>query len=602
MTKQYTKDSIKARVYKQVAALWGVRNAENTDPALRLLIEALSAELFRLSADTRTIESRLLEKVASALTPHTSLIARPAHAVAIARPYTPTATLLPTDTFTYKSAEIVKKYKLKSLFFAPLCETVIVDAGLKYLVSGGEFCRITPYGEREAIARLTDRDPVMNRKVWLGIKFGSRVMEAGHLRFYVDLPFVSDKSSYLQLLSHCRCTLAGKTIEVKSGMNYAPSPSLLEKYDTGRMLTEEIAGKYDSHFISFGVSGMAVKDFPRTRVPEEIASLLPEDFVSGCDADTVWINMEFPPFFSEEALSQIVFHLNAFVVVNRYPARVNRKIDSVSAVVPLKKSDLEYFLSVDSVEDNHGNCLHEIAAGGDRGSYSVRRGGCERFNVMDARDYLSRLTDLLYDESIAFFSGDKDGVKEDVEQIQEQVARLEQRSGTSVQESEAMSYVIVDRQQEDDTVLTVDYVLTNGEFANGIHAGESLGNCTNPDVSKSSVLFVTPSRGGTPSPSVKRRMDMYRFMLLSHGSIYSKEDIRNFCMAKFGDYINSVVVKLGYAVGAGTNEGFVRTLEVHIGPSENMKTLDREELATDLYNELKKFSPETYNYRILIGE
>ena len=34
---------------------------------------------------------------------------------------------------------------------------------------------------------------------------------------------------------------------------------------------------------------------------------------------------------------------------------------------------------------------------------------------MDAKDFLNRLTDLLYDESMAFSSTDKDGMKEVIE-------------------------------------------------------------------------------------------------------------------------------------------------------------------------------------------
>ena len=601
---QYTKDSIKARIYKQASALWGVRNMENIDSVLKLFVEALAAEIFGLSTDMRTVESRLLEKVASALTPHTALMARPAHAIAVARPYTPEATLLPKDTFTYKNAEIVKKYKLKSLSFSPLYEAKVVNAELKYLVTAGEFCRMTSYGERDVVARTSFRDPLMNRKVWLGVKFGGNVTEVDRLQFYVDLPFVSDQSSYLQLLSHCTGTLGGISVELEKGIHYNSSDSLLEKYDTSHMLMEEIICKYDSHFISLVTSGMAIKNFSRSRVPEEVSSLLPDEFIAGCDADTVWIKIEFPPVFSEEVLAQITFHLNAFVVANGYTVRVSRKIDPVSTVIPLRKNNLEYFLSVDSVSDDHGNQLHElsVASGQGTGYYSVRRGGCERFNTMDASDYLARLTDLLYDESNAFFSSDKDGVKEEARQIQEKIVRLELRDRKSAEESEMLSYVIVDGQYEESTLLTVNYMLTNGEVANNIHAGESLGSCTNPDIDKASVKFVTPARGGKPSPSVKRRMDMYRFMLLSHGRIYSKEDIGSFCMAKFGDYITAVEVKLGYVVSKKPQEGFVRTLDVHIQPSERMKALDKEEFMADMYNELKRFSPETYNYRILVEE
>ena len=52
------------------------------------------------------------------------------------------------------------------------------------------------------------------------------------------------------------------------------------------------------------------------------------------------------------------------------------------------------------------------------------RGGCERFNAMDAKDFLNRLTDLLYDESMAFSSTDKSGMKEVIEQIEERVSQL----------------------------------------------------------------------------------------------------------------------------------------------------------------------------------
>ncbi len=103
------------------------------------------------------IESRLLEKVASALTPHTALVAKPAHAIAAARPYTPQATVSPTDLFSYKSTEIVKKYKMKNLFFTPLHETRIINAELKFLVTADEFCTITPEGERDAHCPLSFR-------------------------------------------------------------------------------------------------------------------------------------------------------------------------------------------------------------------------------------------------------------------------------------------------------------------------------------------------------------------------------------------------------------------------------------------------------------
>ena len=446
MANLFTKESIKTRMFKQAAALYDIRNIDGIDPLIRLLIEALSGEIFKLSGDVHTIESRLLEKVASALTPHTALVARPAHAVAAARPYTPQATVSSSDLFSYKSTEIVKKYKMKNIFFTPLHETRIINAELKYLVTADEFCTITPEGDRDAIAHLRSDVSVMCRKISIGMKIGSNVTTLNDLPLYIDIPLVVDKSSYLKLLPYCHCTIGGIPVEIKGGIEYDPARSVSEKYDLGRLIAEEITSKYAPHYLTLKASGLKVRELSRSRVPEEIATLLPSDFISGCDADTVWIDIEFPTAFSKEVLEQVKMQMNTFIVVNRYPARVTRKVDSASTILPLEKTEFEYFLSVDSVTDNHGEQLREISTTRDEstvGSYSVRRGGCERFNTMDAKDYLNRLTDLLYDESMAFSSTDKDGVKEVIEQIEERVNQLEDKNIGGVEGQEMLSYVVL---------------------------------------------------------------------------------------------------------------------------------------------------------------
>ncbi len=305
MANLFTKESIKARMFKQAATLYDIRNIDGMDPLIRLLIEALSGEIFKLSGDMHAIESRLLEKVASALTPHTALVAKPAHAIAAARPYTPQATVSPTDLFSYKSTEIVKKYKMKNLFFTPLHETRIINAELKYLVTADEFCTITPEGERDATARFRSDVPVMGRKISIGMKIGNNVTTLNDLPLYIDIPLVADKSSYLKLLPYCHCTIAGIPVEIKGGIEYDPTRSVSEKYDLGRLITEEITSKYASHYLTLKAHGLKVRDLSRSRVPEEISFLLPSDFIAECDADTVWIDIEFPTAFSKEILEQV---------------------------------------------------------------------------------------------------------------------------------------------------------------------------------------------------------------------------------------------------------------------------------------------------------
>lgn len=48
-------------------------------------------------------------------------------------------------------------------------------------------------------------------------------------------------------------------------------------------------------------------------MPEEISFLLPSDFIAECDADTVWIDIEFPTAFSKEILEQVKVQMNTFI-------------------------------------------------------------------------------------------------------------------------------------------------------------------------------------------------------------------------------------------------------------------------------------------------
>ena len=71
-----------------------------------------------------------------------------------------------------------------------------------------------------------------------------------------------------------------------------------------------------------------------------------------------------------------------------------------------------------------------------------------------------------------------------------------------------LSYVVIDQRYDKDTRLTVDYTLTNGEFANDIYAGEPLNDCANPDIDKDTLRFVTSAHGGEPSP-IRKAPDGY---------------------------------------------------------------------------------------------
>ena len=54
-TEKYNKEQIRNRMLKYAAAFWGIKKAENFDPVVKLLLEALSNEIYMLGEDFTAI-------------------------------------------------------------------------------------------------------------------------------------------------------------------------------------------------------------------------------------------------------------------------------------------------------------------------------------------------------------------------------------------------------------------------------------------------------------------------------------------------------------------------------------------------------------------
>ena len=62
-TQNYSKEAIKTRMYRHAMNYWGIKKVENLDPLVKLLLEALSSELFGLSHEIEDSHNRMLDKI-----------------------------------------------------------------------------------------------------------------------------------------------------------------------------------------------------------------------------------------------------------------------------------------------------------------------------------------------------------------------------------------------------------------------------------------------------------------------------------------------------------------------------------------------------------
>ena len=104
---------------------WGIKKVENLDPLVKLLLEALSSELFGLSHEIEDSHNRMLDKIANMLTPDTLVHVHPAHGICHALPNDTAKAEITRDTGFFANLSFGKdrqkgKLSLKSLFTVPL--------------------------------------------------------------------------------------------------------------------------------------------------------------------------------------------------------------------------------------------------------------------------------------------------------------------------------------------------------------------------------------------------------------------------------------------------------------------------------------------------
>ena len=601
----FSKDEIKNRMLRRVATLWDVRNVEKLDPIVKLLIEALASEVFRLSNQSSDSGMRILEKVARVLTPSNLVSAQPAHAILTARSLSGTQILGAGAEFNYKNAAYLKKTGLNKLPFTAIGSPRIIDGAIRYMICGGKLMALDGSNIKDHLTGGRRRNPVFNNALWIGIETGPGIKSLKDLSIYFDFPYSDNREEYYVLLPHIKWSAAGRRLDARHGMYresvYDPNP--LSRYNLKNIVDAGILAKYNHRFITLN-SELDVGRGSRSLYPQELEGSLEQSVIDALDKPLVWLKAEFPAYFTGDAIESATTCINAFPVANKYLSSNTRTLGFSSSIMPLNKASNEYFLGVESVYDSKGRDYTELQAHGNEESctYSIRKGGCERYNSVDAREYLMRLIDMLRDESMAFAKMDKDTVESNSMVLLSQISTMEYKSGVKSDLEENTSYLIFDRLDEDSCNITATYWLSNGRISEEIRKGEHLESVGDADVLTESAVLLTAPKGGYEAPSEARQIETFKFALISHGAVYSKDDISSFVLSRYGDFIESVEVSRGYAIGNKPHEGIIRVIDVKLTPKQHLADESRSDLKEDILFNLIHHSPDHFNYRVICGE
>lgn len=601
---KYNKESIKDRMIWTAMKFWGLEKTENLDPLVKLMIEALSSEIYTISDDIKNIEVRLLDKLAEVLIPSARITALPAHAILYAQPIEPEYTLTTECSVYYDAFLFNMKQKVRNLNLYPVCDIRLKKGKISHMICNGTCYSINERLEKYAVEHTFMPDTAGS--LWIALDMDPHVRSLKDLSFYIDFPNTNNPVEYAQLLRFTSWTVDGKTISTTSGLNPVRLKNdnllweVLRQYNTLRMINRDIYNLYKSKFITIEED----IHFSPVNYPPELAgwinasSILQQEFSSA----RLWLHVQFPPKFLPEIIEDITVCINAVPVSQKSLRTTNTELNEFINIVPLPTKENEYFLSVQSVYDSHGYKYLEFSdnTSSDQGTYSIRNGGCERFDSRDAKDYLTRLVDLLNEEAGIFSSALEDKITGMTEEMLHLVNRMKLAISEMKNNHGILHYLIMDCPKAQETI-TATYWTTYGGIANGIGSGMQMNPSLGTEINPKTAFLLTATKGGRQPLSSLKRIDQFKNTLISRNRIITTEDIVDFCLTEFSGIISDAKVRRGIAVSNTPHGGLVRTIDVHISlvPLSTQK-INMEDFHWELMTRLKERSPETYNYRIII--
>ena len=607
-TEKYNKEQIRNRMLKYAATFWGIKKAENFDPVVKLLLEALANEMYMLGEDFTAIETRLLEKTAQILTPGILTSPFPAHGIVHASPVEPVYLITRESGMYYESDSLSRKLPTGSISFYPACDTLLHKADIRYMVCNDILYRIDHTLEKTMIARTERR--MSPRTVWLGMALDDSINDLRDFSFYLDFPNLTESYEYLFLLPCTEWSVKGEQVIMQRGIyerehvEENPIRAFFQNYDVMSIIDKEVMEIYNRHFLRVR-QAFPIDDSFKETLPEELYLCFKDAVREKMQDRLVWMKVHFPAHFTAEVMDELHAGTNIVPVENKLLHEQVTSLEDTFRVIPLRTESHESLLSVHSVKDSEGKSYHELLypdgnSKTGHGTYSIRKGGCERFDSRSAQELLCYLLDLLDDETHAFGSVPSIKLQALASQMEQLMAQMKQTADNMNEFRETPYYLMID-QLSGKGQITVKYWTTNCETGNRIQAGVDLSPNSTTYLDAKALALVSTTYGGKQAPKNRERIDIYKYGFISHGRILTQNDIASFCKKELGELLVRTEIRNGVEISPMPSEGLIRTKEVHLILREKLDEPSQEKQMKDnLRTRLSASSPDTFNYRIFI--
>ncbi len=610
----FSKEVIKARMLQNAAKLWGVKSIQSLDPFVKLLIDAFSTEVFKANNEIQSINGRILERLAKLLTPTNYTHPIPSHAIAFCMPEEDIEILMEHSEFYFKkhlnSFRKTQSDKQVEIPFTPVENIDLVKAQVILMVAGNMVYHIDEQLNKIPVKRIS-QDVSEYRNISIGIDLSHYDGDVfpEKLNLYCSNPTYEKVDFVYRLLPHVKVFHNNIPLEVSSGITYNKMPDyegyegIFEEQSIRHKIKEDIKNIYNHKFIE--ISGLYQSLLKRITpgIPESLddGNSVLEPFRN---KKILWLKLEFPPQFTSEILENFSFVLNAFPVYNRGWKKTEYNLDIMGNNIPMETDEEEFFLYVEEVVDGLGKKYSEIPFTPndeiEKGLFTVRKGGMERFTSRNATDLMAHVMELLRDEVAAFAIINRDKVKDVLSEISDKMKGLMKKVDQANRElKEDINYVIIEP-VENSSHTYASFWVSHASLANNIRPGTNLYSQRKLQV----ITLITETTGGAEEKKQSDTILAYKYALTTRDKIISAEDVKNYCKMMLNNELKKVTVRRGTMISDKPREGFIRTVDIEITPL-NYSFYGRkywDNLAEILKNNITAKAIDGVEYRVVIAE
>ena len=529
-------------------------NLSMLDPVAKMMLVALVNEVQKIQDYIDSTAQRIAERYCTDFIPHREISAVPAITLInpLFRPKKDTGIISvgTGDYFSYK-----KKDSKIQINYIPLFNTSLLPYSDLYILTSNRLS----YSQG-----VRDISMDKSNHVWIGITTKTEIESVQDLSL-----LISGTNGVLP--ERIFVGVDNKPIDF-STMKEMENIDMAEPFDA-----QQSSGQFFSFISVWKENLLNMKDtaliyltdkthdrdlFKPRAYPRVFQQWLEDETLDCFDANTLWLQLEFPEGYSVPDTCNIT--ANVLPVVN---VDVNSlTLTQASPIAKLQNKEDSFFLSIletSSLSHKQGfnmNAEEIIVRDFDASCYN--NGSLYR----DVRNLYNRFIDDYY--AFIEYNGIKDG--EVLKQLRETINRV----GKSVGESNAKfkfdsgTYVMKNMNQFPTTSSTkVSYLTTLGAIGNTPQVGETMENKKLPAIEQK-VNIVVSAMGGTDKVSADKMYEQLRYYSLTNDRLYTKMDIeaflRNEVMTMFGkEEFKRIFIRLNVE-GAGGPNSLQRGLYIDI--------------------------------------